>query len=142
MVTLSKGEDRQLDCCVLNTSYPPLDDVHWNYNEQYIASGTTLQLRNFDQSQAGVYECSAFNGYGTPAVKKFFVSLDAVGGRTSPQPTTVGSSCDGRTTVQAPATVDVHVSSSSKKSTAAAQSFHEIYMLYMLPLLLKQSVNG
>ena len=91
--TLAKGEDGQLDCCVQNDSYPPLDNVHWNHDGQYIASGPTLQFKDFDQNQTGGYECTAYNGYGTPATKRFFVSLDA-GGRKIVQPTTVGSSSD------------------------------------------------
>ena len=141
-MTLSKGDDRQLDCCVLNDSYPPLDNVYWNYNNQYIASGTTLKLSDFDEDQTGVYQCSASNRYGTPAVKKFFVSLDAVGGRNTVPLTTVGSSSDVRTTVQTATTLDTQVSSPSKKSAAAAQSFHPVHLLYMLPLWFKKIGDG
>ena len=58
------------------------------------------------------------------------------------QPTAVGSSFDVQTTVQTPTTVDVQVSLSSKKRASDAQSLHPTYLLCMVSVLIKQSVDG
>lgn len=79
-VVLSRGEDKLLDCGVSNNTYPPARMVYWEHNDRYIADGPTLPVTVMNQSQTDVdiYECIAFNGYGTPASKKFYVSIKNV----------------------------------------------------------------
>ena len=117
---------------MLNGSYPLVahDDVYWNYNGRYIARGTTLPLEDFDQNQTGLYECTAYNGYGIPATKRFFVSFDGeeARNRSTVQPTT-----DIQTTVQTQTTVDI---------ASAAQCFHPTHLLSIITLLIKQGFDG
>ena len=90
-IILSRGEDRLLDCILSNGTYPPPISVYWKYNGSYIATGTSLQLRDADQNQTGVYECTTFSGYGSPASKRFYVVVDDIG-RTK-TPTTWPTDC-------------------------------------------------
>jgi hypothetical protein len=130
VVTLRNGDNGHLDCCVLNVSYPPSKDIRWNYNDRYIASGKYLELKNFNENQTGVYECMASNNYGTPAVKKFFVVLEAVGNRSTVLPKTVSFGSDLRKTVKTVTT------SESSSSSGTSQYFHPVCLFYVLPLWL------
>lgn len=87
-IVLSNGEDKLLDCGVSNRTYPPASSVDWMHNDKYIDSGSTLQLKNMSQNNTGVYKCIAFNGYGIPALKKFYVSVHGVEETTTVWPTT------------------------------------------------------
>ncbi|XP_062511431.1 hemicentin-1-like isoform X2 [Corticium candelabrum] len=63
----------QLECHVRQDSFPKSVEVLWQYGDSYIATGSTLQLRDIDQNKTGVYICSASNGYGYPATKSFYI---------------------------------------------------------------------
>ena len=77
-LTLSKGEDKRLDCRVSNDPYPPIENIFWKHNGNYFASGTSLLLRGSDQNETGDYECTVFNGHGIPVSKRFDVSIATV----------------------------------------------------------------
>ena len=83
-MTASSGENIRLRCYVSNDSYPQTAFVFWRFNGSYIAIGIILQLRDVALSNlTGVYECVAYNGYGTPARKTFRVTLNEQYGQTS-----------------------------------------------------------
>jgi hypothetical protein len=75
VVTVSPGDNKQLQCLVSGGSYPHPSGVSWNFNGTYIATAAAIQLFNITYNQVGVYECVAFNGYGTPAKKTFTVTF-------------------------------------------------------------------
>jgi hypothetical protein len=77
-IFLSDGEDKLVDCGVSNSSSPTASSIDWTYNDKYISSGPTLQLRNMSKNESGVYTCIAFNGYGIPALKKFYILVDGM----------------------------------------------------------------
>lgn len=74
-MTVSAGESRQLNCSVSNESYPRPATVLWKHGESYVSTGRVLQLRDIDKNQTGLYECIAYNGYGSPDTKTFSVTF-------------------------------------------------------------------
>ena len=143
-VTLAKGESKQLQCNVLNGSYPPVDNIYWKHNGKYIASGTILQLRDMDQNRTGVYECTAFNGYGNRASKKFYVSVDDVEETTSTPSSLPTSARQNDSLLQAQVTdslpVQKHINS-TVVSDSVTRASHLSCLLYGVLCIVKQSAD-
>ena len=147
MVNLSSGEGRLLDCGVSNNSYPSASSVYWKHNDKYVSSGPTLQLRNMNQNETGVYECTASNGYGSPASKKFYVSVDGVA-TTTVQATTVPLTTVPTSAIQNDSLGQVQVTdnvrvedSNTVVSASASQTNHPFCLLYVVLCLVKQSAD-
>ena len=137
-VTLSRGEGRLLDCGVSNSSYPPAKSVDWKHNDTWIDSGPTLQLRGMDQNETGVYECTAFNGYGIPTSKKFYVSVDGVG-ETIRSPTVPLTTVPTSAIQNDRVTDDVRVEGDNTAiSASASQVFHPFCLFLMVLCLINQ----
>lgn len=130
VMSLAKGEDGHLDCSMSNDSYPRTAHVVWKHNGYYVAIGPILRIRDFNQNQTGVYECTAFNGYGTPDSKKFHVSLDNVGG-TNFSPNDIDTISVTQATLQM----------EGEFPTSGALSLHPICLLYLPVHLLKHTFD-
>jgi hypothetical protein len=134
-ITLSTGKGIILNCSVSNSSYPPAESVDWMHNNTYVRSGSILELPGVSQSEAGVYQCSAYNGYGLPASKKFYVSSVVKDTSTSPTTTVPISATDSVIRTQVTDGVLVE-GANTTASDSVPTVFHPFCLLYVVLCLI------
>ncbi|CAC5360970.1 unnamed protein product [Mytilus coruscus] len=60
--------------CLANCT--PVCQFHWEKDNSVVSPGATLQISNLSKEDNGTYTCTGYNGYGTPATKPLYLTVN------------------------------------------------------------------